>query len=206
MALALSLSPLRSATVDKADNADNLSGGSSWVGGSPPTPQDVARWGSSVSTANSAALGADVSWGGIVIADPAGGVGIQAGNTLTLGRSGIDMSGATQDLSISSGLALLTSTHQVWNVGTGRSLNLNTGAFSRGANATLNVQGGGVVTTTMTGLSKTTLVNNIIGPWASYGTGRALSMRPSPHRTPSSVCNTPQMGVGGLVWLSQMPA
>lgn len=171
VALTLSLSALHSATIDKDNNTDNLSDSSSWVGGSPPTSQDVARWGSSVTAANSAALGADLSWRGIVIADPAGAVEIQAGNTLTLGRSGIDMSAATQDLTISSGLSLLTNTHQVWNVGTGRSLNLNTGTFVRGANATLNVQGGGVVTTTMTGLSKTTLVNNIIGPWASFGTG-----------------------------------
>jgi autotransporter-associated beta strand protein len=175
VALTLSLSALHSATIDKEDNADNLGDSSSWVGGSPPTPQDVARWGSSVTAANSAALGADLSWRGIIIADPAGAVGVLAGNTLTLGRSGIDMSAATQDLSISSGLSLLTNTHQVWNVGTGRGLNLNTGAFVRGANATLNVQGGGVVTTTMTGLSKTTLVNNIIGPWASFGTGSATT-------------------------------
>lgn len=172
VAISLSLASLHAATIDKADNIDNLSEGVSWAGGSPPAAQDLARWGSGVSSANSAALGADVSWGGIIVADPAGAVAIVAGNALTLGRSGIDMSAATQDLSISSGLALLANTNQVWNVGTGRSLNLNTGAFVRGANATLNVQGAGVVTTTMTGLA---LTNNILGAWATYGTGTATS-------------------------------
>src|SRR5690349_25218 len=73
----------------KADNQDSLSLNSSWTNGTPPTAGDVAVWDLNVATAfpQTVALGADASWSGIRIADPAGAVRISPGNTLTLGAS-----------------------------------------------------------------------------------------------------------------------
>ena len=80
------------ATVQKANNTDNLVLGSSWVGGSPPDGTGTAKWDGTVTSANTTAVGADLTWGSINIADPAGPVSIQAGNTLTNnGRFGMEI-------------------------------------------------------------------------------------------------------------------
>ncbi len=92
---------------------------------------------------------------------------ITAGNTLTLGSAGINMSAASNNLEISSGLTLLANTSQLWNVQTGRTLTLDTGTFTRSAGATLNVQGAGTVATSNISNDAT----GIIGAWASFGTG-----------------------------------
>ena len=159
----------QAATITKANNADNLNLTSSWTGGVVPSTNDIAQWTSTVTGANSVLLGAALSLSGIKIASPGGAVTLGAGNTLTLGASGVDMSSATADLTVSSGLTLLANTRQVWNIASGRLLTLNTGTFTRGAGAVLNVQGAGSV-------AAATLANDatgIIGPWASFGTGTA---------------------------------
>ena len=96
----------RAGTITKTNNTDNLNLTTSWVGGVVPGPLDVAKWDSTVTGANSVALGANSSWAGILIANPGGAVAITPGNTLALGTNGIDMSRATQNLTISSGLTL----------------------------------------------------------------------------------------------------
>ncbi len=167
--LNLSFAQLRAAVILKADNADNLNLPSSWVGGVVPGAGDVARWAAGVSSSNTVLLGANTSWQGISILAPSGLVTIGSGNTLTLGRAGIDMSAATQDLTITSGLTLLGNAAQTWNVAAGRTLTLNTGLFTRGSGSILNIQGAGT-------LAASTISNDatgIIGPWASLGTGGA---------------------------------
>ena len=91
--------------------------------------------------------------------------------TLNLGNlGGITVtSNAVTGATISSNLTI--SGIQAFNVAAGRTLTLNTGTFTRNAGATLNVASTGTVTTTMTGLDSGSLVNSIIGPWASYGSG-----------------------------------
>src|SRR6476646_6953194 len=79
------------ANIIKADNADNLNLGSSWVLGTPPTSLDIGVWNFTVTTPNSTVLGANTNWAGIKILDPNGLVTISAGNTLTLCASGIDL-------------------------------------------------------------------------------------------------------------------
>lgn len=131
------------ADITKADNLDNLNLGTSWVLGNAPGANDVALWNSTVTSASSTLLGANLTWGGIKITSPSGAVSIGAGNTLTLGTGGIDMSGATQGLTIAS-LASLTNTAQTWHAG---NQTLNITSFTRGSGSTVNLitSGGGVI-------------------------------------------------------------
>lgn len=156
----------------KLDNTTALNAAGSWSGGVPDSA-NTASWTNTVTGANSSLLGGNVSWQGIKIINPGGAITIGAGNTLTLfaGASGtsIDMSAATQDLTIQAGLTIKAVAGQLWNIAAGRTLTLNTGLFTRGIGATLVVQGSGVVNTT-------TIFNSssgIIGNWAVFGTGTA---------------------------------
>ena len=158
------------ATLTKADNALDLNLPASWAGGVVPGTRDIALWDATVTTGNTVQLGSDATWSGIQIASPGGAVSLEGLNTLTLGNGGIDMSAATQDLTIKSNLTL-SSGRQLWNVGTGRTLSLNTGTFTRGAGATLNLQGAGTVVGGMSGITNT---NGILGAWATVGSGASL--------------------------------
>ncbi|MES2924069.1 MAG: autotransporter-associated beta strand repeat-containing protein [Verrucomicrobiota bacterium] len=132
-----------------------------------PTFADIAQW-TSLSTSNLIiTLASSQSVLGLKVVDPTGAVTL-SGSTLTVGTSGIDMSTATQNLTISSGLTLGAG-NQTWNVATGRTLSLNTGTFTRTAGATLNLQGSGTFAASMTGLTNN--ATGIIGPWATVGTG-----------------------------------
>nr|UXE44822.1 hypothetical protein Hi04_10k_c3780_00010 [uncultured bacterium] len=109
------------ATIIKADTPDAMNLGTSWVGGVVPTSSDIALFDTTVSAGNAnATLGADLSFLGLQITSPGGPVTINAGNTLTLGASGIDMSAASQSLSLVCPFNL--SQAQVWNVAAGRAL------------------------------------------------------------------------------------
>lgn len=154
------------ATIAKANNTTNLDVGGSWTGGVTPGVNDIASWTATVTGANSTLLGSNQSWRGLSVVAPGGLATIGAGNTLTLGYSGITMSAATQNLTISSGLSLLANSSQTWNVTAGRTLTLNTGTFTRNSGSSVNIQGAGTVSTT-----NITNTNGIIGPWASFGTG-----------------------------------
>ena len=113
-----------SASIVKADNTDNLNLGSSWVGGVAPSTVDVAKWNNIVTTANTTVLGADTTWAGISIENPAGQVTINGTNTLTLGAApvDVDMNAATANLAVNCPLAL--GGDNVWNVADTRSLTL----------------------------------------------------------------------------------
>ena len=123
------------ADVLKANNADSLELTTSWVAGAVPEGTDIAVWDSTVTAANSTALNADLSWQGIRVANPGGAVTINnTANLLTLGTAGIDLSAATQNLTI--GTTLMTDGNQTWSLAAGRTLNLwtvNTGRGISGA-------------------------------------------------------------------------
>lgn len=123
----------------KADNLDDLNLTSSWVGGVVPTSGDRARWDSTVTGANTTSLGADLTFGGIVIADPAGPVTINTGNILTVGDEvvDIDLSAATQDLTLNCDLSMAAP--NVWDIASGRTLTLG-GVVS---GSSVLTQGGG---------------------------------------------------------------
>jgi autotransporter-associated beta strand protein len=116
----LGSSTTRAANLIKDNNATNLNLAGSWVGGVVPGSSDVAQWDSTVTTANTVLLGSDLSWQGLAVVNPGGVVTINAGNTLTLGSSGIDLSTATQNLTLNNAVALGAA--QTWNVNTGRRL------------------------------------------------------------------------------------
>ncbi|BCU79727.1 autotransporter-associated beta strand repeat-containing protein [Luteolibacter sp. LG18] len=91
-----------------------------------------------------------------------------SGGTLTLGPSGIDASALSSGTTALTG-GLTLSSGQSWNVGTGSTLALSGGTFTRNGKAVLTLSGAGTVTSSLTGLSA--LTNNILGPWAIVGTG-----------------------------------
>ncbi len=135
------------ADLTKANNTNALNLATSWTNGTlTPTSSDVLIWGATVSGANSVVTGAPLSALGLSIVSPGGAVTItsDATNTLSLGASGIDMSSATQNLTLS-GAGSVLSAAQSWTVGTGRTLtvnnNLNTGSIS-----TLTIGGDGNTT------------------------------------------------------------
>lgn len=155
----------------KVNNTTALNAGGSWTGGVPDRG-NMAVWTNVVTGSNSSLLGGNVIWQGIRIADPGGAITIGTGGTLTLGAgqagTSIDMSAATQNLTIQSGLTIQAAYAQFWNIASGRTLTLETGLFTRGRGATLNIQGAGnVVTTTISNNPATSL----IGTWATIGTG-----------------------------------
>jgi len=120
------------AQVVKANNATALNLGASWALGVVPGVTDVATWNNTVLGANTTVIGGNLNWQGISITDPGGTVTINGstGFSLTLGSSGIDMSGATRDLTIAAVVALGSS--QTWNVASGRTLQVNGGISGTG--------------------------------------------------------------------------
>lgn len=153
--------PRAPSIVDKADNTLALNQAGSWAGAILPTAWDSARW-TGLAGANSVALGGNLTLNSLVVGSTGGAVSISAGNTLTLGAGGVDLSSATQNLSVASGLSL-ASGQQAWSVAAGRAFSLS-GALSRGAGSVLVIDktaGTGAVTA-----SAVANVNGIVGPWA----------------------------------------
>jgi autotransporter-associated beta strand protein len=125
----------------KANNADDLNLGSSWTLGAVPASSQVIEWEGTVTGPNTTLLGADLTFSGIRIANPGGMVTINPGNTLTLGAAttDIDLSAATQDLTLNCDLALGAA--NVWDVAVGRTLTVG-GAVS--GTAAITKQGDGM--------------------------------------------------------------
>ncbi len=164
---------LHAGTIIKTNNTDNLNLTTSWVGGVVPGPFDAVRWDSTVTGANSVALGADTSWGGILIANPGGAVAITPGNTLTLGTNGINMSGATQSLTIGSGLTLGWGM-QTWNVTNGTTLTAS-GTFTRPAGTALAVGSTSVATASQGTVTASPALENGVVPWATAQSSGTVS-------------------------------
>lgn len=136
--LVLSLLNTQAASITNADNPANLNLPASWVLGTPAGPSDVAVWNNIIQLNPSKALGADTSWGGIQILDPAALITISAGNTLTLGASGIDTSLATQGLTLACPVVL--GANQSWNVADTLTIN---GQLLNSTATVLTLTGGG---------------------------------------------------------------
>ncbi len=111
------------ADSSKAPNSTALNLPASWANGIVPDSANLAIWDSLISTATSAALGADQSWLGIRVANVGGAANgavlmtianVASANTLTLGAGGIDMAAATQTLVIQSKVTI--GANQTWSV------------------------------------------------------------------------------------------
>jgi autotransporter-associated beta strand protein len=112
--------------INKADNGANLTDPSSWVGGAVPGSFDSAVWGPTLSGSNSIATGGSLALGQLAVLNPGGPVTIGGSGALTLngiGGVGIDMSAATQDLTINCPVQLAGG--QIWNVSAGRTLTVS---------------------------------------------------------------------------------
>jgi autotransporter-associated beta strand protein len=117
------INTIHATTYVKNNTATNLNVVGSWSGG-PPGSGDIAQWTSvSDGTGSTASLGGNVSWGGIQITNATNWITIYAGNTLTLGTSGIDMSGSAQSFSINCLVAL--NADQTWNIISGQIIAMN---------------------------------------------------------------------------------
>ena len=116
----------KAADVVRADTADTLNIGTAWVLGTPPTSADVAVFNSNILANFASSLGVDTNYAGLRIANPAGDITI-SGSTLTLGSSGVNMSAATTNLTLSTGVSLAAV--QTWNVASGLFLT-NSGVIS----------------------------------------------------------------------------
>ncbi|MHA3772452.1 beta strand repeat-containing protein [Verrucomicrobiota bacterium sgz303538] len=125
------------ADIIKQNNTTALNLAASWD--VQPTATDIAVWNNTVTAANNSALGGSVSWQGIRIANPGGAViiGDTAGATLSLGSSGIDMSAATQNLTINANVSVTAP--QTWTLAAGRTLNLWAVNTSRGLSGSSDI-------------------------------------------------------------------
>jgi autotransporter-associated beta strand protein len=133
----------KAADIVKADNTTNLNSTGSWVGGVVPGSSDVAVWNSTVTGANSVALGAGTHWSGMRIENPGGSVSIQGESSMKLGSSGLVTqigSPALDFLDSDSGFTL--SATQQWSVNSSVTV-WRTLAVSAG---TWTVSGSGLVT------------------------------------------------------------
>jgi len=138
-------------TYIKANNTTALNTSGSWTVAGFPGSGDIGRWDSTVTAANTVAVGGPLSIGEILIANPGGDVSISdatAANILTLNgvsTVGVDMSVANQNLTFAAPLSLGGS--QTWNLGSSaRTLTLSgANGINFGANV-LTISGGGLLT------------------------------------------------------------
>ena len=164
--LTLSAPIVCAATSTKQNNNAALNLAASWD--AFPGHADVAQWTSAVTAANNPSLGADLSLLGLKIVNPGGLVTLGAGNTLTLGASGVDLATASQDLILNCGLTLQG--QQSWKAAAGRSVNI-AGTFTRNA-ATVDF------TNFNSSAILGTLANDasgILGSWATTGAATSLN-------------------------------
>ncbi len=115
MAMIASVLSVKANVISKADNADVLNLGSSWVGGIVPGANDVATWDAALTASRTYTLGENLSWLGFAVpANPGGNVAFNSGYTLTLGSEGIY---TTPDRSITFNCAIVLGTNQTWSIG-----------------------------------------------------------------------------------------
>ena len=112
-----------------------------WSGVTPAIGQ-VGLFNNIISAVNEAALtlGGDVTIGGLIFTNNLNGnVTVAAGNTLTLGGSGIDMSKANHSVTFNNAITLAAT--QVWNITNGQSFTMN-GTFTGAGNNVIKTGNG----------------------------------------------------------------
>ena len=158
------------ATIFKAESPNNLNLAGSWSNNVSPGGSDVATWNHLVVTNTNSALGANLNWAGIKILDPAGTVTLSDASNLTNGSSGIDLSLATNGLTLNCPLVLGAS--QTWKITNG--LTLAVGGSISGSRGFTITNGGAVILGTANSYNGGTAINNsIVEPDSinSFGAG-----------------------------------
>ena len=196
---ALTLVNAQAQSVTNADTGGNLTAGASWIGKTAPGSASVAVWDTNITAVTPAnatsALGANANWGGIQILNPAEPIVISAdGNTLTLGASGIDMSLATNSLTLNCPVVL--GANQIWDVTNGQTLTLG-GVVSGSGILTLNGNGTTVLDAANTYTAGTVINGGIVAPANASSFGATSSANVGQ----GAVTNN-----GGTLLLSLFPA
>lgn len=145
------------ATITRLNNASTLDLPAAWNGGVVPTGTDIAQWTNAITaTGSGVGVAANVSFGQMLMQNTAAITVAASGGTITvagISGTGIDMTGASANLTINAPLTLGST--QAWNIANGRTLAAN-GSIGGGTNGlTLNGTGnftlGGTVTSSYTG-------------------------------------------------------
>jgi autotransporter-associated beta strand protein len=143
-----------------------------WLESALPGTTETAIFDANAAGALSITLGADRSVRGLRVVDPAGNLTLSGNNLiLTADGTGIDMSSATRDLTISSGVGTRSALH-VFDVAAGRSLTTPVPSRVNGAN---NNTVGGLIQVNSSGSVKMGIaalntINDAAGnPFVSYG-------------------------------------
>ena len=126
--------------IVKANNTTNLDNGTSWSGGTTPGLYNQAVWNNTVTSANVTTLANKQEWSGIQILNPGGAVTINGTSTLVLDALGVDLTAATQNLTVNCPVQMTVS--NTCGVATGRTATFN-GVISGFPGLTVN--GGGTV-------------------------------------------------------------
>ncbi|HEY4330418.1 MAG TPA: autotransporter-associated beta strand repeat-containing protein, partial [Phycisphaerae bacterium] len=152
--------------IKTAPASNDLSIGTNWIGSNAPLSGDRAVFDGPLTTTEFV-LDNDASWQGIQLLSPGAALTLDAGNLLTLGSSGIDMSAATQSLILNAGVALACDAS--FNVATTLTLG---GTMSLGTH-TLTIAGSGVtfITGTPGPLLNGTLAADPLGRLVKSGAG-----------------------------------
>jgi hypothetical protein len=119
-ALLISIATSFGDVKEKANNANALNLGTSWTGGVVPGLNDYALWTNNLTANRNAAIGASMTWYGIIANCVTGShtIGSTAGSSLTLGAGGIDLTGSLLPKGMSFVLSAsnIVSADQTWNV------------------------------------------------------------------------------------------
>jgi len=169
VALPMFSTSIHGASITWNNSGTDFNAGASWTGSVAPGVADVATF--TGARVTNPALSAAASVKGLAFSDSAASAYTISGNTLTLGTSGIDASAVTSGTNTISSSLNLASGGQTWTSGAGSTIALNTGTFTRAAGSTLNIQGTGTISSSMSGIANT---NGIVGPWATVGSGNTI--------------------------------
>ena len=138
---AAALTPLNPSGIVKFNNTTALDLGGSWTGGIVPGIFDTASWNGTY-TNGAVSIGTGLSVGRLQLLTPSTAITINNGaGPLTLSGGGIDMSIATQNLTVNAPVRLTAS--QAWPVAGSRTLNLNGVVSDDGAGYGLVFSGSG---------------------------------------------------------------
>jgi autotransporter-associated beta strand protein len=141
----------------KANNTTALDQAASWTNQIVPTVLDTARWDGTYAS-GTMTTGGGVSFGKLQLASPSTSITLNTGGALTLGSGGIDLSAATNSLTINVPVTLAAT--QPWSIGTSRNVFLNNVVSDGDADHGVTLSGpGGTVLAADNSYSGVTILN-----------------------------------------------